>query len=310
VADVDGLLAMRGIKPRLRGNGYRAGYEPEQRAEMLRAVAHIQNLWINIAEMDGPREMATGGRARQPTKRVVQSRAFVVTDRVGQVDLSGYMDVDKFVFRPGEVFAHFLLGPGSQTALLSAMALKYDPYRQVWEKRLARYLSWQWRTKARNAQYLRPYRVATLLDAVGKDLDERRPAVTRERLEKALDTLQRDGVIANWQYERWEEELTRQRGWGHTWVEATLLIEPPEAVKDHYQPFERQRPPAPAAALPERLGERIKRRRKDLGLNQKAAGEALGVTQAYISMLERGKIPNENPSPAFRKRLDAWLDEE
>ncbi len=58
------------------------------------------------------------------------------------------------------------------------------------------------------------------------------------------------------------------------------------------------------------LGERIKRRRKELGLNQKATGEALGVTQAYISMLERGKIPNESPSSAFRKRLEAWLEEE
>ncbi|HET8626503.1 MAG TPA: helix-turn-helix transcriptional regulator [Thermomicrobiales bacterium] len=307
VADVDGLLAMRGIKPRSRGNGYRSGYEPEQRAEMLRAVAHIQNLWINIAEVDAPAPPGPAGRDRAPAKRVVQSRAFVVTDRVGQVDLTGNLDVDKFVFRPGEVFAHFLLGPGSQTALLSAMALKYDPYRQTWEKRLARYLSWQWRTKARNSDYLRPYRVATLLDAVGKDLDERRPAVTRERLEKALDILQRDGVITAWQYDRWEEGLARQRGWGHTWLEATLLIEPPEAVKEHYQPLERQRQPAPRAALPAGLGERIKRRRKDLGLNQKEAGELLGVTQAYISMLERGKIGGDRLSAAFRQRLETWL---
>jgi hypothetical protein len=309
VADVDGLLAMRGIKPRSRGNGHRAGYELEQRAEMLRAVAHIQNLWITIAEMDVP-AAATTGHGRRPAKRVVQSRAFVVTDRVGQVDPSGNLDVDKFVFRPGEVFAHFLLGPGSQTALLSAMALKYDPYRQIWEKRLARYLSWQWRTKARNAQYLQPYRVATLLDAVGKGLDARRPAVTRERLEKALDTLQRDGVIAAWQYERWEESLANQRGWGQLWIEATLLIEPPAAVKERYQPLVRHRPPAPSAALPERLGERIRRRRKELGLNQQAVGEALGVTQAYVSMLERGRIPDETPSPAFRKRLEAWLAED
>ena len=309
VADVDGLLAMRGIKPRSRGNGHRAGYELEQRAEMLRAVAHIQNLWITIAEMDVP-AAATTGHGRRPAKRVVQSRAFVVTDRVGQVDPSGNLDVDKFVFRPGEVFAHFLLGPGSQTALLSAMALKYDPYRQIWEKRLARYLSWQWRTKARNAQYLQPYRVATLLDAVGKGLDARRPAVTRERLEKALDTLQRDGVIAAWQYERWEESLANQRGWGQLWIEATLLIEPPAAVKERYQPLVRHRPQAPSAALPERLGERIRRRRKELGLNQQAVGEALGVTQAYVSMLERGRIPDETPSPAFRKRLEAWLAED
>jgi DNA-binding XRE family transcriptional regulator len=306
VADVDGLLALRGIKPKGKGGGRRAGYEPEQREEMLRALSHIQNLWINIAEVEVYEE--TGGRrGRAPVRQTIQSRAFVITDRVGQLQMNGYMDVRKFIFRPGEVFAHFLLGPGHQTALLSAMALKYDPYRQTWEKRLARYLSWQWRTKARNSDYLRPYRVATLLDAVGKDLDERRPAVTRERLEKALDLLQRDGVIAAWQYDRWEEGLARQRGWGHTWLEATLLIEPPEAVKEQYQPLERQRQPAPRAALPAGLGERIKRRRKDLGLNQKEAGELLGVTQAYISMLERGKIGGDRLSAAFRQRLETWL---
>jgi hypothetical protein len=41
------------------------------------------------------------------------------------------MDVERFIFRPGKVFAHFLFGPGRQTALLSAKALHYDPYRQT-----------------------------------------------------------------------------------------------------------------------------------------------------------------------------------
>ena len=123
VADIDGLLAMRGIQPRKReyGDRKRVGYEKEQRDEMMRAVAHIQNLWINVGEA-----AATDDGAGGPT-RVVQSRAFVVTDRVGQIDFSGEMvDIERFVFRPGEVFAHYLMGPGSQTALLSARALKYD----------------------------------------------------------------------------------------------------------------------------------------------------------------------------------------
>ncbi len=95
---------------------------------------------------------------------------------------------------------------------------------------------------------------------------------------------------------------------GQGWLEATLLIEPPATVKDHYQPLARPRPPALPSASPERLGERIKRRRKELGLNQETTGKALGVSQAYISMLERGRV-NENPSPEFRKRLEAWLAE-
>lgn len=136
VADIDGLLAMRGIKARHRGNGQRSGYEPEQRQEMQRAVARIQNIWINIAT-EAPRD---GSGA----VRVFQSRLFTMTERVGQIDLRGDLDVDRFVYRPGELFAQYLLGPGAKTTLLSARALKYDPYRQTLEKRLARYFSWQW----------------------------------------------------------------------------------------------------------------------------------------------------------------------
>ncbi|HEX5505960.1 MAG TPA: helix-turn-helix transcriptional regulator, partial [Thermomicrobiales bacterium] len=186
--------------------------------------------------------------------------------------------------------------------------LKYDPYRQTWEKRLARYLSWQWRTKARNSDYLRPYRVATLLDAVGKEVYARRPSRTRERLEQALDTLQRDEVIAAWQYDRWDEAATERHGWAERWLEATVLIEPPEVVREQYRGLERPAPARERAALPEGPAERLKQRRQELGLSQLQAAERLGISQTYFSLLERGKVPLTDASPALRRRLRAWLD--
>ena len=319
VADVDGILTMRGIKPRSRGNGRRSGFEPEQRAEIARALSHIQNIWIDIAQgeasdedEDGPDGPAEG---RGRTRLTLQSRAFVITDRLGLTDESGAMvDMNRFVFQPGEVFARFLMGPGNQTALLSAKALKYDPYRQTFEKRLARFLSWQWRVTALGG-HARPYRVAELLDAVGKEIDERHPNWTRERLEKALDTLQEDGVIAQWQYDRWDESAVERRGWAELWRESTLLIDPPAVVVDHYRQARLPLPsadpsPAPIEELPDspdELGRLIKERRTRRGLNQAQAGAALGVTQGYISKLERGKVPDVTPSAAFRHRLRDWL---
>jgi hypothetical protein len=44
--------------------------------------------------------------------------------------------------------------------------------------------------------------VVTLLDAVGVHVNERKPSETRTRLEKALDALLQDNVIAAWQYDR------------------------------------------------------------------------------------------------------------
>lgn len=304
VADVDRLLAMRSIKPKRGGQGRRGGYEPEQRAEMMRALSHIQNLWVNIAEVEVYE--ADGGRRRKATKQTLQSRPFVITDRVGQLQLNGYMDVRKFVFRPGEVFAAFLMGPGHQVALLSAKALKYDPYRNKREKRLARYLSWQWRTKARSGEYLRPYRVATLLEAVGEEPNPNKPSRTRDRFEQALDTLKADEVIADWQYDSWDETVAERRGWAEEWLQATVLVEPPQAVLDQYQHLERPVSATPEVPATVTLGDRIKAHRQALGMSQIQTAEDLGVSQGYFNKLEKGRA---NPSSGVARRIRQWLGE-
>lgn len=309
VADVNELLAMRGIKPKLSGQGRRGGYGPEQRSEMMKALSHIQNLWLNMAEVEVYEDNGRDGRRRKPVKKAVQSRPFVITDQTGQMRMDGLLDVEHFIFRPGEVFAYFLMGPGHQTALLSVKALKYDYYRQKWEKRLARYLSWQWRAKARNGEYLRPYRVATLLEAAGEDVNQGKPSRTRDRLEQALEVLQQDSVIAAWQYDRWDEAVADRRGWAQEWLRATVLIEPPDAVKDQYQRLERQDSVRHRAALPEGLADRIKRHRKEVGLSQLQAAEQIGISQAYLSLLERGKATEEKLSQSVRKVLREWLGE-
>lgn len=168
VAEVDDLLALRGIQPKQGGQGRRGGYEPEQRASILQALSHIQNLWINMTQVEVYPEEEPGKRRRKPSRQAIQSRAFVITDRMGQLRLDGYMDVERFIFRPGKVFAHFLFGPGRQTALLSAKALEYDPYRQLREKRLTRFFSHQWRCRAHTGNYAQPFRVATLLEAAAE----------------------------------------------------------------------------------------------------------------------------------------------
>jgi DNA-binding XRE family transcriptional regulator len=309
VADVDELLAMRGLQAKQGGQGRRGGYEPEQRAAMLQAVAHIQNLWLTMSAIEVYEPSGTRSRSRQrrPTQQVIHSRAFTMTDLFGQIRLDGGMDVQKFIFRPGKVFAHFLFGPGRQSALLSARALAYDPYRQTWEKRLARYLSYQWRCRAHNGDYLQPFRVLTLLEAAGAELDMRKPSRTREHLEKALDTLQQDRVIAAWQYDRWEETLATRRGWAHHWLQATILIEPPDSIRTTYQRLARhEAPPRQALPAPASLGERLKRHRKALGLTQLQAAEQLGISHSYLNRLEQGNR-GKKPTPAVQRAIDSWL---
>lgn len=304
IADVDELLAMRGVQPKKSGQGRRGGYRPEQRAQMLQALSHIQNIWLDMAEVDVYEDTGKGKKRR--TKQAIQSRPFVITDRMGQIRLDGYMDVQKFIFRPGKVFARFLMREGRQTALLSAKALHFDPYRQKWEKRLTRYLSWQWRTQAYNGQYMRPYRVATLLEQVGEAIDKNAPSRTRERFEKALDTLQSEGVIGAWQYDRWDEDAANKRGWAKRWEQATVLIEPPDEIRDHYQAsIEKPVEGRKQQAHSDTLSERVKARRKMLRLSQLQAAEQIGISQALLSQIERGR----KPSSATQKKLEAWLSQ-
>lgn len=304
IADVDELLAMRGVQPKKSGQGRRGGYRPEQRAQMLQALSHIQNIWLDMAEVDVYEDTGRGKKRR--TKQAIQSRPFVITDRMGQIRLDGYMDVQKFIFRPGKVFARFLMREGRQTALLSAKALHFDPYRQKWEKRLTRYLSWQWRTQAYNGQYMRPYRVATLLEQVGEAIDKNAPSRTRERFEKALDTLQSEGVIGAWQYDRWDEDAADKRGWAKRWEQATVLIEPPDEIRDHYQAsIEKPVEGRKQQAHSDTLSERVKARRKMLRLSQLQAAEQIGISQALLSQIERGR----KPSSATQKKLEAWLSQ-
>jgi DNA-binding transcriptional regulator YiaG len=336
VGDVDQFLAMRGLKPKQGGDGRRGGYEPEQRAEMLKALSHIQNLWLNMGQVEVAEPKSKRKRGSQKvsqyeanltSKQDIQSKAFIITDRIGQLNMDGYMDVRRFIFQPGHLFAHYLFGPGRQVALLSAKAIQYDPYRQKWEKRLARYLSWQWRSQAQRGDYLRPYQVASLLETIGEAVNERYPSKTRERLEKALDALQNDGVISGWQYDQWDETATARRGWINTWQQATLLIEPPDSIKEAYTLL---KPAIIKGLLSENVSNtnstanlakhsrgattitpetlelvaQIKRHRKKLRLSQLQVAEHLKIAQSYFSKLESGHV---NPSTQIQKRLQEWL---
>ena len=231
---------------------------------------------------------------------------------MGQLRLDGWMDVEKFIFRPGKIFGHFLFGPGRQIAQLSANALYYAPDKQQWEKRLTRYLSWQWRIRATTDNYRQPFRVATLFDAVGKQIASGHPNRTRERFEKALDTLHRHRVIGAWQYERWDEARARRRGWTDIWLQGTVVIEPPMLIREAYATLTQPQPTPHRLpqTLPHRtasaktLGERLRRHRKALGLLQRQAAEQIGIHRGHLSKLEQDKaIPTEET----REKLTRWL---
>ncbi len=309
---VDDILRLRHLKPKRGGTGRRGGYEPEQRAEIFRSLLRLQDVWLEIAEVTVYEEQPGKTKAK-PRQRTLQSRAFVMTDRVGQQRLDGTMDVEALLVTPGTAFGRFLFGPGRQVALLSANALRYDPTRQKPEKRLVRYLSWQWRVAASTGELRRSYRVQTLLEEIGLEASKNDPARLRARLERCLDTLREAEDIAGWQYEAaWEEELASRQGWLQHWLEAKVIIEAPAAIQQAYlriqSPAAAEKPtlaaPEEDASLP--WAEKVAERRKAARLSQSQAAREIGISQPFLSQIEAGQ---RTPSERIAVLLQRWLEQ-
>ncbi len=306
VITADDILKLRGLKPHLGGSGRRGGFTAEQRTEIIEAIQDLENLWFEITEKVQ--------RGKKTKTDFIQSRALAVLDRGGQINLDGTLDVTWFVFKPGSIFARYLLTEGRQTALLSARALRYHVRAEAVEKRLVRYLSWQWRIRSKTTSYLQPYEVQTLVKECGLQVPKRNANRVCERLEKALDKLQSDNLISGWQYLGWEWEQTKKHGWVNDWLSARIAIEPPDLIKDSYEtihaPHENQtvkQIETAKTSSPLRkeadIAAAVKSKRKAAKLTQMQLSEELGLSQATLARVEGGKKVSDD---AKRKVLD-WL---
>src|SRR5690625_1045507 len=200
---------------------------------MLKSLSFIRNLWINLEELI---VYEKGKRV----EKALQGRAFIYKDiNYNYWEFEDPTINSRLLVKIVGAFEKFRYGCGSQVKLRPGRALEYDPYREVWEKKVTRYLSWRWRTQARKGSYLQPHKISTLLEKLGVKLNKRTPSRVRDRLEKALDVLEEDSVISSWQYGEWDESISLKNGWLRIWKNSTIIISPPEEIIEHYQPLER-----------------------------------------------------------------------
>ena len=236
--------------------------------------------------------------------------AIVVSSRFGPKDDKDIFDPYVWRVRPGDVFAPFLFGPGRQTALLSQKALEYDPYREKWEKRLTRYLSYQWRVCQKSGNYSHPYSVETILKAVGEEVNKHDPIRTKQRLEEALNKLLRDGIIVVWQYVSINEEIIGKPGWVEHWLKWQLVMEPPQDIIVQYAKIKNpEKKPKTLPAHTEAdldLAKRLKQKRVERGLNQTQVADQIGINRSRISRIEKG----ERPCPENLAKIEKWLVDE
>jgi len=302
------LLMIRGLKPKLGGEGRRGGYEQQQKDKVLQSLTKIQSLWLELNK-------ATVYEKGKAVQTQLQGRTFLFVDHNrNEYDIAQLDKHKTFTFTVDKVFTKYLYGSGRQIALLPIQTLHYNPYSQKWEKRLARYFSWRWRTQARKGDFLQPNKIRTLLEAIGENVNERTPSRTRDRLEKALDQLLEDGVLSAWHYHKWDETIANNKGWVRLWLDSTILVEPPEIIKDQYRSIEKTKSTshysinfqdsAQHRAKGVTIGNQLRAIRKQFNLSLLQVSEELEISPSYISNIERGV---KTPSVKIQNNISRWM---
>lgn len=293
---IQDVLQMRGLKTKLGGEGRRGGYEAKQKAQVTAALQHIQNIWLTI-------DKTTLYKNNEPMQMGIQGRAFLFTNRHGEhCDFTSIHATDSVYFCVDEVLAKYLVGTQRQLALLPLQALRYHAHHHHIEKQLCRYLSWRWRTQAYQGNFLQANKVHTLIEMLGMSLNERAPSRTRERFEKAFDQLLDDGLIAEWHYMNWDEAQASGKHWLNYWLNAAIVIEPPNSVKETYRSIEKKQKSSYTATG---VIEQLTKLRKAHGLTLLQLAEQLDVSAAHLSTIERQQA---KPSAKLRARIAKWLE--
>lgn len=303
----DDLLTIRGLKTKLGGTGRRGGFEKEQRIHVMKAFSTIQSLWMEF-------ETVLVYEQGKPVYKKIQGRAFIFTNEDGSLcELHEESLPERLYVTIGEVFDPFLQGTARQVKLLPNQAIEFNPYQRKLEKKLIRYVSWRWRTQARKASYLQPHKISTLLEKIGIQIDSQAPSRIRDRLEKALDLLEEEGVLTFWQYNQWNEDSMSKKGWLRIWLDATIIIAPPDEIVSYYQPINRKKSihsPTTFSVVQTKeeicknIGSDFKECRINRGLTLKQVSEELNISTSYISNIERGgALPSQN----VYKKMKDWL---
>lgn len=240
----DLFLSYRGIEPITKaepdGERRRAGQRTEDKQTVSAALVRQMAVWVKVRTMlegseDG--EGASGGAGRKRSKArprrqyTHESRLWLVPEVVRQHQLTGVTSdglsshIVAWRYKPGTWATPFLAKPNLHFALLCQTTLKYDPYREQWEKRLARYFMFYLRISG-GPNYGGtgiPRKVGDLLTELDLPIDSDHPQRTRKRFEQALARLVADGVIDGWKYVKDNPALPR-RNWLPGWQQWSVYV--------------------------------------------------------------------------------------
>jgi hypothetical protein len=220
------MLDYRGIQPIIKKEESpsgtrvivrRAGHRTEDLAKIAECMSHLEDTWVTIRQMIETPPKTGRGKARSRLY-THESRLIVIDERMRQKQLLPdedatfddlepieASDADTSIpvawhFRIGTWIEPFLTGPNPHMAWLCQQALRYNPEKELLEKRLARYFLFHLRIYAAQQQQTIVRSINTLFHELTLPVDTRNPERTRQRFEKALERLVQDRQLDEWEY--------------------------------------------------------------------------------------------------------------
>lgn len=233
---------------------HKGGYRREDKLAAAKRFNDLGNVWVKGRGFEMT-ETDEKGRKRR-VNATPEGRFFVISSRIRQETLTGEGLITEFIYRPGDWAYTFMRdGRGAkEIARMMQAALAFDPKAGRYPLRLGMYLTWIFRVRAARQEWRQPHVISTLLEEANLMPREgmKDPLRVRRFVEKALDDLRHAGVIGSWAYldgdgkEIPEPANLPKRGWLDLWLQARLLILPPDTLQAHYQSIAGRR----VAALP------------------------------------------------------------
>jgi hypothetical protein len=259
------ILEYRGIKPKTHKVENRKADEPTHRLvghryedlqEIAEGVSRIRDMHITVrAWHESHKRKSSSGK--QTRRRIYQQESYLITisDFIQQSQLVlegeqlfGEPLAVAWYYQPGTSLEGLLTSPNYRAAYLLQQALRYDPLHERWEKRLARYFTFQLRMNPDFGGSTIKRTIGGLIDELALTVNESDPKKTKERFERAMDRLKEDGIISSWgpedRYQRAMDARPRY-GWIKGWLEYELEISadslPPKEAGDLMEHLQVQR---------------------------------------------------------------------
>jgi hypothetical protein len=215
------ILTYRGIQPRMyrSSDGVRrpTGHRQEDFEAIDGSMKRIRDTHVTVRQwVKGERVPGKRGR---PKKRALQLESYILS--IPEFFQQQVLDTQEagvavaWRCRPGSCLEAFFDGPNRQIAWILQQALSYDPYHEIWEKRLARYFTFRLRLHP-DGGIIR-HTIGEMLTEVSLPLNRNDPEKTKRRFEKAMERLLQDHQISQWDYQEALADLPSKK-WFDVWL--------------------------------------------------------------------------------------------